>query len=281
MHKSIFLKVTDYLSDPITEYRRICKFINKYCYFSNSIHQIMEKNFQKCECLRTRFIDFEECLVSCTENINSDFTRYYEYYQLEEEKRLKILDDFLSFCEVVYCLLKTVQKEYMSRSSSIDRKYFDYYLFEQTFELIDSSLKSLNYKLEIIDENKNTVVAIKINPEVEVVAAQSEPSIRHTILAYLGCKDIELEEKERIRLQLINQLEPTMIKYQNDNTISKMKGYVQLIRHPERKNKELRYKWFFENKNQYLDDLFLCCIYVQQHLVVKQKLKDFDNFTIE
>ena len=54
-----------------------------------------------------------------------------------------------------------------------------------------------------------------------------------------------------------------------------------MIRHPERKNKELRYKWFFENKNQYLDDLFLCCIYVQQHLVVKQKLKDFDNFTIE
>ena len=159
-----------------------------------------------------------------------------------------------------------------------EKKYindFNENVYLQAIDVINVSLKSLNHKIIYFDEKEYLFEVIKIDPESEMVAAQSEPTIKSAILHYLGARDNDIKEKENRLHQLIDLLEPSFDKYKNDNTVKDIKEYIQMVRHPEIYKAKKEYDWFFKDKKEYLDRLFSLCVYIQQFVISKETLKEF------
>ncbi len=199
----------------------------------------------------------------------------YPFSCLSDNSKKSVLDDFLNYCEalshIVCFSLKTIGESNNNRQSQCIVRSF-----KGLLSVVKTSLKSMGFKLIVLDENSLETRAIKINPQAEFVAAHSPQNIRETIICYLATRDGDVTAKENELHHLIDLLEPTFNKYQ-EKPISDIKGYTQLLRHPEVKKNETGYKWFYDDKNKekYLDDLFSMCVFVEQYQLVKENLKVF------
>lgn len=273
MHKSIFLKVNDYAGDPIVEYNKISTLLSKNIYYHYSLYTLMNDNFKMCKSLRNMFIDLRDCLDK-----SIPYLIEYNYYSslrgVPENYRNVVFDNFLTFSEIIFTMLLVIV-EYDKTNHIYNDYHFDKDLFQQCIDMINFSLKSLNYKINIINTEEFNVEAIKIDEIAEMVAAQSEPTIKSAILHYLGARDNDIKEKENRLHQLIDLLEPSFDKYKNDNTVKDIKEYIQMVRHPEIYKSKKEYDWFFKDKKEYLDRLFSLCVYIQQFVISKETLKEF------
>lgn len=273
LHKSIFDLIDEYKSDPITEYKKIDDFIrNTYCVDCETIYDTLEGWYPLCEKLFTTYPTFEKCLDVFTESIEEN--KYYLFSCLSDNSKKDVLDDFLNYCEalshIVCFSLKTIGEGNNNyRKNCIARS------FKGLLSVVETSLKSIGFKLEISDEDSLKTRAIKINPQAEFVAVHSPQNIRETIICYLAARDGDITAKENELHRLINFLEPIFKKYNRESPISDIKGYTQLLRHSEVKKSETGYKWFNDDKEKYLDDLFSMCVFVEEYELVKENLKVF------
>ena len=271
IHKSIFNKLSEYKGNPISEYNKISKFAKtRKCISDYNFYQLFEIKFQICKLLRSYYASFYDCI--------DEYTREFEQYQnsffetLENEIQLKLLDSFLSYCEILLCLFCVTLHSYSNKNYYLNSNICDQFL-----DIIKTSLKSMNYKIEIFDAKIGNIKIIKDNPEAECVAKQSPKNIRQAIIDYMGSKDSNLKEKEQNLHTLIDLLEPTLKKYENDVIIGKVKEYTQLIRHPEVKKEEKQYAWFYKDKSSYFDSIFSMCIFIQEYNLTKITIKDFED----
>lgn len=273
-HKSIFDLIDEYKSDPIKEYKKIDDFIrNEYCVDWETYYETLKRWYPLCEKLFTTYPTFEKCLDAFTKSIKENKYNIFSY--LEDNSKKDVLDDFLNYCEalshIVCFSLKTIGEGNNNyRKNRIARS------FKGLLSVVKTSLKSMGFKLVVLDENSLETKAIKINPQAEFVAARSPQNIRETIICYLAARDGDITAKENELHRLINFLEPTFNKYQ-EKPISDIKGYTQLLRHSEVKKSETGYKWFNDDKEKNLDDLFSMCVFVEQYQLVKENLKVFKD----
>lgn len=275
MHKSIFLSINDYKSDPITEIKKIDKVLQKECGYYTTIYSFLKQSFVQSKVLRSRFVDLDDCIDSLIYNISHNYN-CYDFERLDSNIQSIIFNEFFNYCEVIFHLLFLAYK--------YEKKYingFDENVYLQAIDVIKVSLKSLNYRIVYLDEKECLFEVIKIDPESEIVAAQSEPNIKHAILHYLGARDNDIKEKENRLHQLIDLLEPSFEKYKNDNTVKDIKEYIQMVRHPEIYKTKKEYVWFFKGKEEYLDRLFSLCVFLQQFVISKETLKEFKQLKIE
>lgn len=279
-HESIFLKVKKYYSDPITEYKKISSFIkNKDCYYHNyswTVFDVFDHSFMFSESLRGVYASLSDCLKLNIEKLDS-YKNVSDFSSLEQNLQDDLVDEFLTYCEILVCMYKLGAKNILVKDShNIEGKGY-----LQTLEMIQISLKSMNYKIINLDSYDNEEVEIiKINPVAEYVAEESAESIGKAIIIYLGARDSDLKEKENRLHNLIDLLEPLLSKYSSHDRIGKVKQFVQLIRHPEQYKAKKEYFWFFENKTKYLDYIFDMCIYVQQYAVLSEHIIEFDKLSI-
>ena len=273
MHKSIFLKANDYVGDPIIEYNKITKLLSRNLYYHYSFYTMMNNNFKICKSLRNRFIDLDDCLSKSVPFLIT-YKSNGNLINVPECHRNDVFDNFLTFSEIIFTMFLTLV-EYDKTNHIYNDHHFDKDLFQQGVDMINFSLKSLNYKINIINPEDFNVEAIKIDEIAEMVAAQSEPTIKSDILHYLGARDNDIKEKENRLHQLIDLLEPSFDKYKNDNTVKDIKEYIQMVRHPEIYKAKKEYDWFFKDKKEYLDKLFSLCVYIQQFVISKETLKEF------
>lgn len=271
MHKSIFLSINDYKSDPITEIKKIDKVLQKECGYYTTIYSFLKQSFVQSKVLRSRFVDLDDCVDSLIYNISHNYNCYC-FETLDSNTQTIIFNEFFNYCEVIFHLLFLAYK--------YKKKYindFDENVYLQAIDVINVSLKSLNHKIIYLDEKEYLFEVIKIDPESEIVAAQSENTIKQAILHYLGARDNNIKEKENRLLQLIVLLEPNIKKFKNESSISKVSEYVQLIRHSEEKKKEKEYQWYYDNKEKYLDYIFAMCIYAQHYFITKDVINTFEK----
>lgn len=269
MRKSIFLSINDYNSDPITEIDKIDRVLQKKCGYSTTIYNLLNQSFVRSKLLRSRFVNLDDCIDSLIYNISHNYSRC-DFERLDSNIQNIIFNEFFNYCEVIFHLLFLAYKY-----EKINTSYFDENVFSQAIDVIKVSLKSLNYQIVFLNEKEFLFEVIKINPESEMVAAQSEPTIKSAILHYLGARDNDIKEKENRLHQLIDLLEPSFNKYKNDNTVKDIKEYIQMVRHPEIYKTKKEYDWFFKDKEEYLDRLFSLCVYIQQFAISKETLKEF------
>lgn len=274
-HKSIFDLIDEYKSDPIKEYKKIDDFIrNEYCVDWETYYETLKRWYPLCEKLFTTYPTFEKCLDAFTKSIKENKYNIFSY--LEDNSKKDVLDDFLNYCEalshIVHFSLKTIGESNNNRQSQCIVRSF-----KRLLSIVETSLKSMGFKLEVLDENSLETRAIKINPQAEFVAAHSPQNIRETIICYLAAREGDITTKENELHRLINFLEPTFKKYNRESPISDIKGYTQLLRHSEVKKDETGYKWFNDDKNKEknLDDLFSMCVFVEEYELAKEILKKF------
>lgn len=273
-HKSIFDLIEEYKSDPITEYKKIDDFIRyTYCVDCETIYDTLKEMYPLCEKLFTTYPTFEKCLDVFTTSIEENKNHLFSW--LSDNSKKDVLKDFLNYCEVLshiaHFSLKTIGESNNNRQSQCIVRSF-----KRLLSIVETSLNSMGFKLEILNNETLETRAIKINPQAEFVAARSPQSIRETIICYLAAREGDITAKENELHRLINFLEPTFNKYKV-SPISDIKGYTQLLRHSEVKKSETGYKWFNDDKNKekYLDDLFSMCVFVEQYQLVKESLKVF------
>lgn len=269
MHKSIFLSINDYNSDPITEINKIDRVLQKECGYYTTIYNLLNQSFVRSKLLRSRFVNLDDCIDSLIYNISHNYNRY-DFERLDSNIQNIIFNEFFNYCEVIFHLLLLAYKY-----EKINTRDFDENVFSQAIDVIKISLKSLNHQIVCLNEKEFLFEVIKIDPESEMVAAQSEPSIKQAILHYLGSRDNDIKDKENRLHQLIDLLEPSFDKYKNDNTVKDIKEYIQMVRHPEIYKAKKEYAWFFKDKKEYLDRLFSLCVYMQQFVISKETLKEF------
>lgn len=269
MRKSIFLSINDYNSDPITEIDKIERVLQKECGYYTTIYNLLNQSFVRSKLLRSRFVNLDECIDSLIYNISHNYNRC-DFERLDSNIQNIIFNEFFNYCEVIFHLLFLAYK--YEKMNTTD---FDENVFLQAIDVIKVSLKSLNYQIVFLNEKEFLFEVIKINPESEMVAAQSEPTIKSAILHYLGARDNDIKEKENRLHQLIDLLEPSFDKYKSDNTVKDIKEYIQMVRHPEIYKTKKEYDWFFKDKEEYLDRLFSLCVYIQQFAISKETLKEF------
>lgn len=276
-HKSIFDLIDEYKSDPIEEYKKIDDFVrNTYCVDWDTYYETLEKRYPLCEKLFTTYPTFEKCLDAFTKSIKEN--EFYSFSSLSDNSKKDVLDDFLNYCEalshIVCFSLKTIGESNNNRQSQCIVRSF-----KGLLSVVKTSLKSMGFKLEVLDENSLETRAIKINPQAEFVAAHSPQNIRETIICYLAAREGDITAKENELHRLIDLLEPTFKKCRESpiSDIKDIKEYTQLLRHPEVKKNETGYKWFNDDKNKEknLDDLFSMCVFVEQYQLVKENLKVF------
>lgn len=280
MHKSIFVIIKDYNSNPVAEYTKLLSFLsNKTCYEyygSFSVFDLFRDYFGYCESLRPIYEDFDDCLNKNISMLN-DYKEVYDFNSIDEKIQENLLDEFLTFCEIVGCMFKVITKTFVK--FHLHDRDFNQKIFEQAIEMLNTSLKSINYALSDNDEN-DEVEVIKINPIAEYVASQAKPNLREAIVAYLGARDSDPFDKESKLHLIIDLIEPILAKYHTQESIGKVKEFVQLIRHPEIYKEKKEYNWFFEDKSKYLDDIFDMCIFVVQFANSKVTITKFtDNKT--
>ena len=267
MHKSIFKRIKDYRSNPINEYLKISSFVgNKDFTYNESFYLVFRKMFSRCEPLRGLYTDFDDCI---SENVgflgeyqfpvsNDVFDNFEEYF------KEGLLDSFLTYIEIIFCLL------FVARTfgpSYYGQKNINKPAINQLLEMIDISLNSLNYKIE--DKDVMQIEIIKIDPLSEEIAKNSPKEIKIAILNYLSLRDGDLVGKEKALHDIVDLLEPAFKKYGNNEIIHSAKEYAQIIRHPKIKEKDNEYEWFFKNKKVFLDKMFQLCIYTQNYLLSK------------
>ena len=270
--KSIYLKLTEYQGNPIDEYKKISSFISSQSFVRNwSVYNLLSAIFRHCIFLRSHYTDFDHCVSSNTKNLNKYIMMDFE--TLPEEIQFVLLDEFLTYCEIIMYVHFTTYKFYL-RPKDIP---FDEAIYLQLSELIKTSLKSINHDIKVVDEEFGQVIVIKSHPEAEAVAAQSPKDLREAIINYLATRNNDIEEKE-IRLRtIIDKLEILLNKYSSLSAISKVKEYAQLFRHPEDKKENPEYKWFFKDKNKYLDEIFMMCIFVKEYDITKNNIKKYEE----
>ena len=274
MHKSIFKKVEKYYSNPLDEYLKIKSFIYKTpCYYSDNIFKCFATMFSYCEPLRKVYSDLYDCI-----NNNISYLNNYSnpvgndvYEGFENETKEVILDEFLTYIEIIMCMLCVLRSFGLSvfAGSKLNK-----IAMTQLEEMIETSLKSINYK--IIEKSVDNIEIIKIDPISEYVAEQSSPTMRTAILNYLSTRDNDVSGKERSLHDIIDLLEPLFNKYGNVSTIRIAREFSQIIRHPEEKKKDARYQWFYQNKKEFLDKLFSLCIFTQQYSMCKDTAEEFE-----
>jgi hypothetical protein len=144
----------------------------------------------------------------------------------------------------------------------------------QFYEMLQTSLKSMNYELIPLDDDEKVEVK-KIDPGAEHTASISEPTIKNVIIKYLGIRDRDLPGKVTTVHCFVDLLEPTLKKYQTDSMVGKIKMFLQVIRHPEIKKAEKGWEWYFQNEANYIDDVFEMCIFVQNYRLTKDIISNF------
>lgn len=276
-HKSIFDLIEEYKSDPITEYKKIDDFIrNTYCVDCETIYDTLKEMYPLCEKLFTTYPTFEKCLDVFTTSIEEN--KNYLFSWLSDNFKKDVLKDFLNYCEVLSHIAHFSLKS-MGESNNNRQSQCIAHSFKGLLSIVKTSLKSMGFKLIVLDENSLETRAIKINPQAEFVAAHSPQNIRETIICYLAARDGDITAKENELHRLIDLLEPTFKKCRESpiSDIKDIKEYTQLLRHPEVKKNETGYKWFYDDKNKekYLDDLFSMCVFVEEYELVKENLKVF------
>ena len=275
MRKSIFERLEQRFSNPLDEYVKISSFLRqKACYYSHTINECFSTLFSYCNILRKHYTDFEDCI---SKNIGI-LEHYFSYIGNEtfngfnDSSKEDILDSFLTYLEIIECML-CVFDEYADEIW--DSSYIDESIINQAKEMIDESLKSINYKIE--EKSTSFVKIIKIDPVSEYVAQQSEPNMKTAIMNYLAVRDNNIEEKERSLHDLIDLLEPSFKKFKTVEIINKASEFSQVIRHPEIKKDEKEYQWFFKNKRKFLDELFSLCIFTQQYVLNKRIAESLES----
>lgn len=268
--KSIFLKVKDYKGNPIDEYNKISQFIKKQkCASYHSFEDAFIEYYKYCELLSGTYIDFKSCILNHTSNLLK--YKEYSFNLLDKTKQDILLNEFLDYCEII------VYVQFNVLPKVVNLYGFDRQAYSQLFGLIKTSLKSMNYEIEFINEDTNEVVVTKSNPEAEAVAAQSPKDLKEAIIYYLGTRDTNLDEKE-IRLRtIIDKLEPLLEKYKTQPLIKKVREYLQLFRHPEMKKSDPQYMWFYYDKSKYLDDIFMMCIFIKEYDITKNTISEFSE----
>ena len=280
MHKSIFEKVEDYISNPLEEYIKLDSFyrdpkkVAYYYYGSGSIYKLLSESFIYCEKLTGVYKDFYDCLDSSLPYLrNRAYDVDWEY--LSKDDKEKVLDEFQTFSEIVsYIYIYGIPKfKNCNNSISITEA-----IYKQGFQLLQTSLKSINYEILIL--KKEQIVKIsKINAIAEKIAFQSKPEIKKTIIVYLGAHNNDIDNKRHYLHDLIDLLEPLLKKYDNQDKVGLIKNYCQIMRHPETKGKQEQYQWFMKDLNKHLDEVFELCIYVLQYDIANVTLKQFTENT--
>lgn len=270
MRNSISLRLSEYKSDPIIEYNKINELIHKnsYCYYGFcDIYIFFRYHFANCKLLRSHYVSFDACLSDYENNL-----RIYKdscFKNLEKDNQINLLNDYLDYCELITYMHSNLYN--LAHKNKIDLQ-----LYSQLKDIIETGLRSMNYRVTIIDKKTKETRVVKINEEAEIVAAQSQESIKDVILLYLGTRDNNIEDKKIYLHKFIDLLEPVLKKYNNE-PISSVREYVQLLRHPETKKNDQKYIWFYENESEYIDKLFSMCLFVQHYDITKKTLKDFDQ----
>lgn len=268
MRNSIFLRLSEYKSDPIVEYNKINKLIHEYyCYDFNDLYDFFSYHFANCKLLSSHYVSFDACLSDYLYNLG----KYNEccFKDLEEDIQKILLNEYLDYCELI-----TYMHSYLYNLAHKNK--IDLQLYSQLKDIIETGLRSMNYQVTIIDKKTKETRVVKINEEAEIVAAQSQESIKDVILLYLGTRDNNIEDKKIYLHKFIDLLEPVLKKYNNE-PISSIREYVQLLRHPETKKNDQKYIWFYENESEYIDKLFSMCLFVQHYDITKKTLKDFEQ----
>lgn len=274
-HKSIFAKVKEYKGNPLSEYNKIKKLLNKCCYYSDTIYTILYSYYSNCKLLTSTYVDFDDCLNTIINKLEEYKECSFEY--LEEDIQSELFDDFLLFCEVIiYAHL--ISLEQLKKSGLWNNSYFKKEVFHQVIDLIKNSLNSMNHDVKVIDTNTYETVAYKCNPEAECVAEKSSDSLKEAIYLYLGTRKKAIDEKINRLHNIVDLIEPLLKKYSGECcVVSKVREYVQLLRHPETKKDEKQYQWFYEEKALYLDELFMLCIFVMEYDISKNTICEFEN----
>lgn len=274
VYKSIFDRLKNYKSNPINEYNKISNYIeNLYFNYSDSFLSYLNEAHYYCNDFRIIFPELNELLDSTCGTISSytsikNFDNYFS-----DDKKETLLNEFLTYCQIILTLIFVFRKhknDITNYNMTVDVNNSD---TDYCLTLISTSLKSFGYKY-ICPNNDHGVEIISENPIAESVAAMSDNTISDPIYLYLGTRDIKA--KETYLHDLIDSIEPLLKKYSDQNLIKKIREYVQLVRHPEVKKDEKEYKWFFENKKQYLDELFMACIFIQQYDLTKALINKFE-----
>lgn len=276
MYKSIFEKIKKYSSNPIDEYNKIIDFIYKQnvddCF---SLHNLLKESYAYCSDLNSVFPTFDACIDENCSNITEYESPAKSYYEsIADSQKELLLDEFLTFSQVVL----TIVRYYKANRDDFLFKHFLNVLknengISQLVNLITTSLKCFNYKA-IANKKDLNVELILDNPIAEAVADASPTNISDSIIGFLGSRDTKT--KERFLHDFIDLLEPSLKELSDLAIVKKIRGYVQLVRHPETKATEKQYEWFSNNKKKYLDELFMLCLFVQEYSLAKQTLKEFD-----
>ena len=287
MRESVFKTLDSYQGKPLEEYVKIFHLIkDEYCYGVKTIFDIFESCLSSSKSLRSHYIDFESCLEANLPEITDVIRANAPYdgsFAYEGDKQ-KVLNDFLTFCELLAHMKAVAEEAYVKEI--IHNKAFDDRLWDQFSDMMNFSLKSMGYELQEIEEEKHEFEAIKINPEAETVAAKSPKGIRKLVYEYLGTRDKDEKTKERVLLDLINELGPALKSYnKNDENVAKrvkkVGEYLQLMRHPAENREKEKNSWFYGNKEHYLDDLFNLCIFVQNYELTKKTIEKFQFLETE
>ncbi len=267
--KSVFLKIKEYKGNPIDEYNKISQFIKKQRFQSiYLIEDTFSEYFKYCELLSSTYGDFKSCVLNHTRNLFKYKDKSFESIDAATQEIL--LNEFLDYCEILIYIQFTVHSRVVFYN-------FDSQVYSQLYELIKTSLKSMNYEIKLTNEDTNEVVVIKSNPEAEAVAAQSPQDLKEAIIYYLGSRDIDVAEKE-VRLRtIIDKLEPLLEKYKTQSLIKKVREYIQLFRHPEMKKADPQYMWFYDDKSKYLDDIFMMCIFIKEYDITNNTISEFSE----
>ncbi len=272
-HKSIFLKLKEYKSNPISEYNKICKFLKKKCYYNYSIYEFLEQNFQYSPLLSAYYIDLENCLKSNNKNLLTNCNKPFETF--DENTQELLLDEFLSFCEILMHLQFVTYK--VNEDKFEVGNYLNVGIYYQLQSLIKTSLGSICHDIVMVNSETYECKAFKSNAEGEAVAAYSPSDLREAIIYYLGTSDHNIQEKE-IRLHcIIDLLEPILQERKELKIIGQIAEYLQLFRHPEVKKEEKKYQWYFNNKEKYIDEIFMMCMFLKEYEITKETLTKFNN----
>lgn len=275
MTKSLFLKLSEFKGNPIDEYIKIEEFMHRKVNGLNDFYYFFDLVFPYCNLLNGHYTNFEKCIndnvINLIKNKNTSFI------DLDENSQEICMSDFINYAEIILYSINIFTKKYRNL------EYKVYYqpntmLFVQLNNLIKTSLESMCLNV-YSNENNGEIKIIKKNCVAEVIASQSSFDIKDSIIEYLSINKENLKERRRVLLELIDSLEQTMSNFSKCNVISSIKMYSQLLRHPELNKSKGQYKWFYQKENEYLDDLFLMVLFVQQYKLTKEIVNKFDKKT--
>lgn len=278
MYKSLFERLKNYSSNPIDEYYKISSLLDEAIvdnYYQNRLYTFLSDAFLYCEELRGYYTSLDSCIEeNCSNLNNSDYPAKSYYQSLSEEEQDVLLDEFLTYCQILLTCLSYLN----ANANAILSKHFcniiNKEIVNQFTELILYSLKSFNYKCVLNKGCLNVEIAM-INPVAEVIALESSENVHNAIMGFLSNRDIKT--KEKYLHDFVDLLEPTIKTYSDQSLVKKIKEYVQLLRHPETKKEEIDYKWYFNNKRKYIDKLFELSLFIQQYDLSKQIVDEFEK----